>query len=179
MAFCIKCGTQLQDGANFCAKCGTPAQAAAEPLPNGKGKVKIGDKFIWEGDLLDGNPCGKGKITNIQSGYESEAEYRGGKLYLLDDKKANTVEKTALEKEADDLSEKGMMLIGTDNDEAERVLIKAAEMGSIYAMQALGELYGPFLKNWAKAAEWYQKAIDLGDEASKRSLNELRKSGLI
>jgi Predicted membrane protein len=30
MAFCIKCGTQLADGARFCAKCGTPVQAAAD-----------------------------------------------------------------------------------------------------------------------------------------------------
>jgi len=34
MAFCIKCGTQLQDGANFCAKCGTPVQAAASNIGN-------------------------------------------------------------------------------------------------------------------------------------------------
>jgi hypothetical protein len=33
MAFCMKCGTQLPDGAQFCMKCGTPTGAAGAPPP--------------------------------------------------------------------------------------------------------------------------------------------------
>ncbi|MDR3356992.1 MAG: zinc ribbon domain-containing protein [Spirochaetaceae bacterium] len=33
MAFCLNCGTQLQDGAKFCPSCGTPAGGAAPAQP--------------------------------------------------------------------------------------------------------------------------------------------------
>src|SRR5271157_256562 len=33
MAFCMKCGAQLPDGAAFCMKCGTPLGGAGAPPP--------------------------------------------------------------------------------------------------------------------------------------------------
>ena len=39
MAFCGKCGTQLNDGAKFCPKCGTPTQMSAK-----LGKEEISDE---------------------------------------------------------------------------------------------------------------------------------------
>ena len=52
MAFCIKCGTQLVDGANFCAKCGAPVQAepgkAAEETLKAAGMTLTDVKDVTE-----------------------------------------------------------------------------------------------------------------------------------
>ena len=49
MAFCINCGTKLQDGAKFCASCGTPADSSEERKR----------KTIYEGDVHKCPQCGE------------------------------------------------------------------------------------------------------------------------
>jgi len=46
MAFCIKCGTQLADDANFCAKCGTPVQTAAQSSSPTKVKLTLDNVYF-------------------------------------------------------------------------------------------------------------------------------------
>lgn len=57
MAFCVKCGAKLPDGAKFCSSCGTPV-SADEPvqmnevrMPDSKGEVELSE---WEEFVPDG-----------------------------------------------------------------------------------------------------------------------------
>ena len=57
MAFCVKCGAKLPDGARFCSSCGTPV-SADEPvqmnevrMPDSKGEVELSG---WEEFVPDG-----------------------------------------------------------------------------------------------------------------------------
>jgi TPR repeat protein len=155
----------------------TPVQTAAVPsAPAIKGKKDFGKIGVWEGDLVNGEPEGEGIITK-PDGTVMKMGFKNHKAYVIPDKPPK--EKTASEKEADDLYEEACMLIGTDNEKAEKLFRKLAEMGNAFGMEGLGELYAAFYKDWAKAAEWYQKAADLGHEGSKKALDRLRKSGKI
>lgn len=40
MAFCGKCGTQINDGVRFCPGCGAAAEVAAAPQPVAAGAVQ-------------------------------------------------------------------------------------------------------------------------------------------
>lgn len=51
MAFCTKCGKQLDSDARFCPRCGTPAQIDDEPLPDSR-------KETWEGSIHKCPNCG-------------------------------------------------------------------------------------------------------------------------
>jgi bifunctional N-acetylglucosamine-1-phosphate-uridyltransferase/glucosamine-1-phosphate-acetyltransferase GlmU-like protein len=59
------------------------ASSAPVSSSNGKGRVKLTDNIVWEGDVINGKPCGKGKIIHILIGSEEEAEVRNGNLYFL------------------------------------------------------------------------------------------------
>ena len=57
MAFCVKCGAKLPDGAKFCSSCGTPV-SADEPvqmnevrMPDNQGEVELSG---WEEFVPDG-----------------------------------------------------------------------------------------------------------------------------
>jgi len=89
MAFCIKCGMQLADNANFCAKCGTPVQAATSSVPT-ICKLKL-DDGTYEGEIVNGKPHGKGKLTysdgDVYEGDWVDGERTGkGKMTYADDK---------------------------------------------------------------------------------------------
>lgn len=82
MAFCIKCGTQLVDGANFCAKCGTPSSEVLgyTDTPS-KGKLKFTDGSYYEGEYINYKPNGIGKKTfangDVQEGRFENGEFVG------------------------------------------------------------------------------------------------------
>jgi hypothetical protein len=71
--FCIKCGTQLADGANFCVKCGTPVQTDTASTSSKKSstssttltqiKKRLKNHDLYEGEAIDNIPNGKGKLT--------------------------------------------------------------------------------------------------------------------
>lgn len=44
MAFCSKCGAQLQDGEKFCSACGAPVEAAAPQQEASNGQVDVSKK---------------------------------------------------------------------------------------------------------------------------------------
>jgi hypothetical protein len=75
--FCSNCGNKL-NGNNFCPKCGTPASQTAQVqttapsslVTRGKKKVFGND---YEGDLVNDEPHGKGKLTSPDgSSYEGD-----------------------------------------------------------------------------------------------------------
>ena len=48
MAFCKKCGAQLEDGAQFCAKCGATQEAAQAPAAAPQAAAPVADNGPWK-----------------------------------------------------------------------------------------------------------------------------------
>ena len=176
----MNCGAQLPGTAKFCAKCGTPVESAAGDGVSSSTpvieKLTLPDNYgVWEGQVVNGKPFGKGKVTHKNGSVVELGVDDKGQFYYL-----NPVEKT--EDEATALLNEGAGELGADDEKAFKLISRAAELGKPSAMHFLGDLYENGVgvtQNYAKAAEWYRKAADQGEEVGQKALDRLKQEGKI
>lgn len=155
-------------------------------------KPKVASTFFEAKEFYDLEEDAKAEPLFLQAAAQgvSAAMLYLGVMYsdssgaLRDDKKAAEW----LLKSAEDGNAQAMTLLGTmyfygqgvarDLQQSLNWFTKAAETGDVEAMYHLGGIYdygrGVDHEDDAKAAEWYRKAADLGHEAARQRLQELK-----
>ena len=153
MAFCIKCGTPLADGANFCAKCGTAAQAeSTKAALSAEALYQQGKAAVDNNNFKEAFEC----YRNAAEQGNSEAQFEMGDFYHSGQN------------------------VTRDYLKAFEWFNKAASGGHVSAQNWMGNYYNLGLgvaKDYTKAAEWWSKAAAQGDTISQINLDNLIKSG--
>ena len=194
MPYCSKCGTQVRDNDRFCAKCG----ASINPLPNFNHDAIYKSKLIKPdlpivreyNDKYDNSPSdvvfkayAQGDIV---AAYDLACRYEVGEEQgvACDEIKAISLFFEVLQKQNNSRAFRHIGgLIAFDGVYGENrmsegipYLEAALELGDGIAAQSLGMLYktGSIVPcDTKKALEYYQKAVDLGEDSAWNFIGEI------
>lgn len=162
MPFCIKCGRELTNGANFCANCGTAVAAANAAHTTHR-------TMIYDGELHKCPNCGELLDAFVTTCPACNYELRGAKITSRVDELSQKIEKAeSVEKKIDLIS--NFYIPNTKEDIYEFFILAISNI----------QAGSPALEAWiAKLEQAYQKAkLSFGNTPEFQYLNQLYRKAL-